>query len=247
MNYIKKFKLYEDTSATGGPAGASTGGSVHGGGVAMSNATTAGMGPVVSSQPSAFPGALNGVDWISGGGKEGSGDISIPYNPSGANRMFQKIKSPMSKGHGARTGKKSREKKIDLKGLKDMFKNKGTKTGKIMNFQDFEKKSIEKITKVNDIKEGRTWKASKMKYIDKPGENKKEVFRNKIESLIKSLNCEVIQIGDDFEVWKDSTLLSNIFFRNTYLGIKKPDSKFTEEYDYDEYGKIKKEIIDLIK
>ena len=101
--------LEEDTSATGGPAGSVGASSVGYGGGGVANVTTAGMGAVVSSQPSAFPGALNGTNWINGGGQSGSGDISVPYNPSGANRMFQKV--AMGKNHGAKTGKKSREKK----------------------------------------------------------------------------------------------------------------------------------------
>ena len=116
----EKERILEDTSATGGPAGSAGAASVGygGGGVSMGNATTAGMGGVVSSQPSAFPGTLNGVAWASGGGKEGSGDISIPYNPSGANRMFQKLPVAMGKNHKSQTGKKSRQKPLDIKSLK---------------------------------------------------------------------------------------------------------------------------------
>lgn len=143
MNILpfKDFLLLEDTSATGGP---SVGGS-SGGGVAI-----AGMGAIQNSQPSTLPGALNGADWISGGGRSGSGDISVPYNPSGGNRVFHKIPSPMGKNHGSKTGKKSREKKIDLKGLRDLMKNKKP-SGKIMNFDSFAKGDI--VTKVTKVKE----------------------------------------------------------------------------------------------
>jgi hypothetical protein len=51
----------------------------------------------------------------SSGGTIGSGDISVPYNPGGADRMIQKI--PVGYNHGARTGKKSRE-KVDMKALR---------------------------------------------------------------------------------------------------------------------------------
>ena len=84
----------EDTSATGGPAG-----------------SVGGMGAVVNAQPSGLAGQTIGTSWASGGGMAGSGDISVPYNPSGANRMQQKI-PVMGSNHGARTGKKSREKKF---------------------------------------------------------------------------------------------------------------------------------------
>jgi hypothetical protein len=145
--------LNEDTSATGGPAvSGSAVAAPTSGGVALGNTSIAGMGPVQSSQPSAFPGALNGADWINGGGESGSGDIGVPYNPSGANRMFQKIPSPMGKNHGSKTGKKSREKKLDLKHLRDVLKNRPKAgSGKIMNFDNFAKKDI--TTKVTKIKE----------------------------------------------------------------------------------------------
>lgn len=154
---ISKFQdfINEDTSSTGG---SSISGSVpSSGGVALANTSISGMGPVQSSQPSSFPGALNGTNWINGGGESGSGDITVPYNPSGANRMFQKIPSPMGKNHGAKTGKKSREKKLDLKNLRDMLKNRPKSGGgKIMNFDNFAKKDITtKVTKVEESIEGK--------------------------------------------------------------------------------------------
>ena len=152
----EKESLLEDTSATGGPGGAVASGAVGfgSGGVALANATTAGMGGVVSSQPSAFPGALNGQAWISGGGQPGSGDIGVPYNPSGANRVFHKIPA-MGKNHGPRTGKKSRQKSLNLKQLQDIVKSKNTNMakGKIMSFDDFEKKDL--TTKVTKVKENK--------------------------------------------------------------------------------------------
>jgi hypothetical protein len=128
---------YEDVSATGGLA-------------------TGGMGAVVSAQPSGLAGATIGTNWASNGGTTGSGDVSIPYNPSGSNRMFQTI--PMGKNHGGRTGKKSRKKKLDLKALKDVFAKKQDYTDnqgddkkerpkKIMNFNDFFKNDFNTIKK----------------------------------------------------------------------------------------------------
>ena len=135
----KENKLLEDTSATGGPS-------------------IGGMGAVVSSQPSGLAGATIGTNWASGGGTEGSGDVSIPYNPSGVNRVFQKL--PMGKDHGPRTGKKSRTKKLDIKALKDIFakrqdftageaeREQGVKgTGKVMSFNNFLKNDFNTIKK----------------------------------------------------------------------------------------------------
>jgi hypothetical protein len=131
--------LEEDTSATGGPAG-----------------SVGGMGAVVNAQPSGLAGQTIGTSWASHGGTTGSGDVSVPYNPSGSNRVFQKIPAPsMGSNHGARTGKKSREKKLDLKALKDIFAKRQDFTAgqnkngekKVMSFDNFQKNDINKIKK----------------------------------------------------------------------------------------------------
>lgn len=57
MKHLKSFKQFEDATA---------------------NASTAGMGAVVSSQPSSIAGALNGPAFVSGGGSSGSGDLGFP-------------------------------------------------------------------------------------------------------------------------------------------------------------------------
>lgn len=58
MRFLKTYKQFEDATA---------------------NATTAGMGAVTSSQPSANAGATTGDAFTSGGGVEGSGDISFTF------------------------------------------------------------------------------------------------------------------------------------------------------------------------
>ena len=136
-----KEKLLLETSATGGPS-------------------AGGMGAVVSAQPSGLAGSTIGTNWASGGGTVGSGDVSIPYNPSGSNRVFHKAPLAMGKDHGARTGKKSREKKLDLKALKSVFakrqdftsgeseREQGIKgKGKVMNFNNFLKNDFTAIKK----------------------------------------------------------------------------------------------------
>ena len=55
MKYLKSFQQFED----------------------VANATTAGMGAVVASQPSSVPGALNGPAFVGGGGTSGSGDVGF--------------------------------------------------------------------------------------------------------------------------------------------------------------------------
>lgn len=132
----KEKEILEDTSATGGPA------------------VSGGMGAVVSAQPSGLAGQTIGANWASNGGTTGSGDISVPYNPSGSNRMSQKLESPMGKNHGSRTGKKSRKKKLDLKTLRKMmskskeFQPSGEEKGKkVMNYNDFLKNDFTTIKK----------------------------------------------------------------------------------------------------
>jgi hypothetical protein len=107
MKHLRKFENHdstveENTSATGGPA-------------------VSGMGPYVNAQPSSIPGVTSGPNWINTGGQAGDGSIAAPYNPSGVNRMFQKMNSPMGKNHGPRTGKKSRTKRLDMKTLKNIL------------------------------------------------------------------------------------------------------------------------------
>lgn len=149
--------ILEDVSATGGPGGAVAGASVGVGssGVAMSNATTSGMGGVVSPQPSALAGATIGSAWSDHGGTVGSGDVSFPF-PAGGKNVYQKIAGGMGKDHGPRTGKKSRNKKLSLKQLKDVLGNRqdytvgSEKPKKVMNFDDFQKKDLSKVKRVKE-------------------------------------------------------------------------------------------------
>lgn len=129
----KEKDILEDTSATGG-------------------LSSGGMGAVVSAQPSGLAGQTIGTSWASNGGTTGSGDVSVPYNPGGSNRIFQKLESPMGKNHGSRTGKKSRKKKLDLKTLRNMMsKSKefepSEKGKKVMNYNDFLKNDFNTIKK----------------------------------------------------------------------------------------------------
>jgi len=57
MRHLKSFKQFEDATA---------------------NASTAGMGTVIASQPSSLPGTLNGAAFVDGGGASGSGDVGFP-------------------------------------------------------------------------------------------------------------------------------------------------------------------------
>jgi len=245
----KESDLLEFTSATGGPSGDS-GSSLVGAGSMGVN-----IGPGGSSNPPRSSGGLSGLNWINGV-KQDSGDIQTPFNPSGSNRVFQKIPAPMGKGHGARTGKKSRVKGLDLKAMRDMIKNRKNKdtdmkprTGKVMNFDNFQKGEVTKVTKV---KEGKAYKSSKPdKKIGKEGlrsTDKKENFRTEVKNLVKShKDFEMKQVGNDFSISKDGEHILQVMFRDDYVGIQKTGNKFPKEFEYNELGKIKKEIGDILK
>lgn len=147
--------ITEDTSATGGPAGSVVGSSVGSAGVAMANASIAGMGAVVSPQASSLAGTTMGDNFSSQGGTVGSGDVSVPFPVGGKNPMFQKM--PMGKSHGSRTGKKSREKRLSMSQLKDIFSKrqdytKGSeksvsqkKSPRVMNWDNFVKDDLNRV------------------------------------------------------------------------------------------------------
>jgi hypothetical protein len=149
------YSIIEDTSATGGPAGAVSGGDVGSGGVAFANAGIGGMGDVTSAQPSSYAGSTIGSNWANHGGTIGSGDISNPF--PGPDKLYQKTPvKEMGKNHGARTGKKSRVKKLDLKSLRTLAKKQDYTTSaepkgkRVMNFDDFQKQGLSKVTKVKE-------------------------------------------------------------------------------------------------
>ena len=131
MKYLKEFELFlVETSATGGPV-------------------SGGMG-AASANPSGLAGQNLGPNWASQGVTNGSGDIGVPMNPSGNNRVFQLV--PMGRNHGAKTGKKSRVKKLDLKSLRSALAKRNEfepkeKGKKVMNFNNFLKNDFTTVKK----------------------------------------------------------------------------------------------------
>jgi hypothetical protein len=161
--------IFEDVSATGGPAGAAGAASIgiSGMGVAYGSATTAGMGPVSSPQPSSFSGVTTDPGYSAGGGKSGSGDISIPYSATISSKDSPK-KIISQKGDGLNKGNKNRRKGKVLAGLKQALKSRkdftsgqgGTpnysattpapKSPKIMSWDNFTKDKMNKVTHVKE-------------------------------------------------------------------------------------------------
>lgn len=130
MRYLFDFdELFED-SATGGPAGAVSGGGY------------------VNSQPSSLPGVTTNPTYTATGGTDGD-YISVPYN-AGGKLMKQGV---MGKEHGPMTGKKSRNKRLDMKALKDIFAKRQDYTAgegevdkqRVMDFEDFQKADLTQV------------------------------------------------------------------------------------------------------
>ena len=89
------------------------------------------------------------------------------------------------------------------------------------------------------INEGVTDKTSKK------GREKGDIdgMRDKVENLLKSSKKEYKQVGNDLAVLdKDDKTIAKIMFRSDYIGIKKTGGKFTDEFSYSEFGKLKKNI-----
>lgn len=133
FNYLKNF--YENTSATGGPSG--------------------GMGVVVSGQPSGLAGQNIGPGWASNGGTDGSGDVGVPLNPGGSNRVRQDMGDMY--GHSKRRAKKAKAQLKQLvknrkefeKGFESDETSENPRKRKVMDFSDFQKDEINKVNKVS--------------------------------------------------------------------------------------------------
>ena len=147
-----KERQYIQSILEDGPGGADAASNIGigGGGVGYANASIGGMGAVVSPQPSMFAGVTTEPGYSDGGGKVGSGDISVPYNPGGRKKVFQKVPVDNRKGSNKR-----RKNKL-IQGLKNIFSQRqdytsgqgNEKPSKIMNFDNFSKDDLNKVTKV---------------------------------------------------------------------------------------------------
>jgi hypothetical protein len=126
---LESIKVIEDkifeTSATGGPV-------VGGGGGMTGNPISLGKTPL-------------GPKWASGGGDD-KGYINAPYNPGGADRMMQRV-PVMGTGHGPRTGKKTREKRLDINAIRKSLAQRKEGEKKVMDFDNFTKDEINTIKK----------------------------------------------------------------------------------------------------
>jgi len=93
--------------------------------------------------------------------------------------------------------------------------------------------------------EGKTHDVSKK--IHSKDLDKKEEFRLKIKSHVKSQGMRTKYVGNDLEVICDGDMICQVMFRDGYVGIKKSGHKFIDEFEYSELGKIKSKITEIIK
>ena len=253
LSLIEEKEKIIETSATGGPS--INVGSPYAGGTSLSRPGSR-VGPVTPSNPPSTSTTLNGPNWING--DQETGDLNTPYNPSGNNRTFLKTPAPMGRNHGSKTGKKSREKKLDMRALRDILKQKKSgstmeptdRPKKVMSFDNFLKTDMNTVTKV---KEGRAYKDTKSpkdKTIGKGGvkiTDRISDFQGKIKSHIGGFKgVDVKNVGNDFEIHKGGEIIAQVMFRPDYIGVRKNGVKFVDEFKYIELGKIKSEITKII-
>lgn len=134
MRYLKYFNIEEDeineTSATGGP--------FVGGGMGYGSAA------------SGLAGQTIGTNWSSAKSFEPD-EIAVPYNPSGVNRVFQKLPIRKTRSHGSNRDKKVKSfKDILFKRKQDFTKGEG-ETKKVVSYQDFQKDDITTVKKDESI------------------------------------------------------------------------------------------------
>ena len=92
------------------------------------------------------------------------------------------------------------------------------------------------------IEEGSIDKSTKEKDLDVKMEN----FRDKIKSFLKSRDCNVKQVGTDFEIHCDGEHVGQVMFRRNAITVKKEGSKFGKDFKFNEMGEIKTMLNTLI-
>jgi hypothetical protein len=92
------------------------------------------------------------------------------------------------------------------------------------------------------IEEGKTDKGVK----EKDADVKIERFQDTIKNFIKSHDCKVKQVGNDFEIHSDGEHVGQVMFRKDGITVKKQGIKFGKEFNFNELGKVKSEIKNLI-
>ncbi len=104
------------------------------------------------------------------------------------------------------------------------------------------------LSEFKNIGEGKAHDVVKKQYAKKPWDpDKKHEFRTKIKNHVKSVGQKTNQVGNDLEVICGDKVVAQIMFRDDYVGVKKIDAKFADEFKYSELGDIKRSIGNIIK
>ena len=73
------------------------------------------------------------------------------------------------------------------------------------------------------------------------------MFRDKIKDFLKSKDCKISQVGDDFEVHKNTEDIVIVMFRDDKMTVKKEGNKFGKNFKYNQLGDMKKELTKIIE
>jgi len=105
------------------------------------------------------------------------------------------------------------------------------------------------LEETSEIVEGKTFKDTKSGlFPKKPWDpNKKRDFLLAIKNHVKSKGLTSKQVGNDLEIICDDKMISQIMFRDKYVGVRAKGAKFTDEFEYTELGKIKAKISEIVK
>lgn len=96
--------------------------------------------------------------------------------------------------------------------------------------------------------EGVAYKDNKKPYAKKSWDPDKKVdFKHKIKNHVKSLDASTKEVGNDLEIICDGEMIAQVMFRDSYIGIKRPDDRFVDELKYSDLGKIRSKITSIIK
>jgi hypothetical protein len=104
------------------------------------------------------------------------------------------------------------------------------------------------VSEFKSIGEGKAHEVVKKMHSKKPWDpQKKDEFRIKVKNHVKSLECTTRQVGNDLEIICNDEMVAQVMFRDDYVGVRPTGNKFTDEFGYEELGKIKSNITGVIK
>ena len=93
--------------------------------------------------------------------------------------------------------------------------------------------------------EGKTFDVARKS--NKKSEGHIDAMRTKVSGIIGSKGCTTKKIGSDLEIFCKGKHIGNVLFRGDFMGLKEEGKKFTDKFGYNELGKLKQKIQELIK